>query len=80
VEEGGVVIYDEYDMVDFCQIYYNTKQFTDKRIADLEKYVNTQELFQIPFLPIELVRFDMDNNITPFLNHELAKNISELPF
>ena len=80
VEEGGVVIYDEYDMVDFCQIYYNTKQFTDKRIADLEKYVNTQELFQIPFLPIELVRFDVDNNITPFLNHELAKNISELPF
>jgi hypothetical protein len=81
VEEGGVEIYDEFEMVDLCQIYYaNTKQFTPKRIADLEKYVNTQELFQIPCLPLELVRFDEDNNIIPFLNHELAKSVSELPF
>ena len=81
VEEGGVEIYDEFEMVDLCQIYYaSTKQFTPKRIADLEKFVNTQELFQIPCLPIELVRFDKNNNITPFLNHELAKSASKLPF
>jgi hypothetical protein len=81
VNEGGVEIYDEYEMVEFCQIYYgNVKQFTPKRIAELEKLVNTQELFQIPCLPLELVRFNMDNNISPFLNHELAKSVSELPF
>ena len=80
VNEGGVLIDDTYDMIEFCQIYYdNTKQFTQKRIADLEKYVNTQELFQIPFLPIEMVRFDEDI-ITPFINHELSKSVSELPF
>jgi hypothetical protein len=81
VNEGGVLIDDTYDMIEFCQIYYdNTKQFTQKRIADLEKYVNTQELFQIPFLPIEMVRFDENGNIKDFENHLLAKSASELPF
>jgi hypothetical protein len=81
VSEGGVEIYDEYEMVEFCEIFYdNPKQFTPKRISDLEKMINTEELFQIPCLPIELVRFDEDNNVTPFLNHELAKSVSELPF
>lgn len=81
VNEGGVLIDDTYDMIEFCQIYYdNTKQFTQKRIADLEKFVNTQELFQIPFLPIEMVRFDENANIKDFENHLLAKSVSELPF
>ncbi len=81
VNEGGVKIYDEYEMLEFCDIFYeNTKQFTKKRIADLEPYVNTYELFQIPFLPIELVRFDEDSNILSLINHELAKKASELPF
>ena len=81
VDEGGLEIYDDYEMLEFCDIFYeNTKQFTKKRIADLEQYVNTQELFQIPFLPIELVRFDEHNNITLFINHELAKSCSALPF
>ena len=80
VDENGVLIENSNELIEYCEIYYNTKQFTPKRIADLEKYVNTQELFQIPFLPIELVRFDDNNNITPFLNHELAKSVSELPF
>jgi hypothetical protein len=80
VEEDGVEIYDEYEMVEFCDIFYeSTKQFTKKRIVDLEQYVNTQELFQIPFLPIELVRFE-NGNIAPFENHLLAKSVSELPF
>ena len=39
-------IIDEYDMVESCLIHYeNTKQFTNKRIAELEKYVNTQEIY-----------------------------------
>jgi hypothetical protein len=81
VEEGGTLIKNASQMVDFCEIFYdNPKQFTPKRISDLEKLVNTEGLFQIPCLPIELVRFDEDNNITPFLNHELAKSVSELPF
>lgn len=81
VDAKGTLIENASQMVDFCEILYdNTKQFTPKRIDDLEKFVNTQELYQIPCLPIELVRFDEDNNITPFLNHELAKSVSELPF
>ena len=72
VDEGGVEIYDEYEMVEICQIHYdNTKQFTQKRIADLEKFVNTQELFQIPCLPIELVRFE-NGNVKDFENHTLS--------
>jgi hypothetical protein len=81
VVDDGVLIDDAYDMVEFCQIYYdNTNQFTKKRIADLEKYVNTQELFQIPCLPIEMIRFDENGNIKDFENHLLAKSASELPF
>jgi hypothetical protein len=81
VDEGGVLIDDAYDMVEFCQIYYdNTNQFTKKRIADLEKYVNTQELFQIPCLPIEMVRFYETGGIKNFENHILSKSASELPF
>lgn len=81
VDEGSVLIDNAIMMVDFCEIYYeNTNQFTKKRIADLEKYVNTQELFQIPCLPIEMVRFDENGNIKDFENHLLAKSASELPF
>jgi len=81
IEEGGFLVENRSELIYYFEIFYdNTKQFTPKRIADLEKFVNTQELFQIPCLPVELVRFDEDNNITPFLNHELAKSVSELPF
>lgn len=81
VDEGETLIKNASQMVAFCEIFYdNPKQFTPKRIDELEKFVNTEELFQIPCLPLELVRFDEDNNITPFLNHELAKSVSELPF
>ena len=81
VEEHGFLVENPYDLIYYFEIFYdNPKQFTPKRIDDLEKFVNTQELFQIPFLPIELVRFDKDNNIAPFQNHELAKSASELPF
>ena len=79
VDEGGVEIYDEYDMIDYCQIFYeNTLQFTKKRITDLEKYVNTEELIRMPFLPIELVRFDEFGNIMDFEQHKI--NTIELPF
>ena len=79
-EDGGFLVENPSEMIYHCEIFYdNPKQFTPKRIADLEKFVNTQELFQIPFLPIELVRFE-NGNITPFENHILAKSISELPF
>jgi hypothetical protein len=79
IDEGGVEIYDEYDMIDYCQIFYdNTLQFTEKRIADLEKYVNTEELIRMPFLPIELVRFDESGNIMDFEQHKI--NTIELPF
>ena len=81
VNEGGVLIYDEYDMIDYCQIVYeNTKQFTKKRVAKLEKYVNTAELFQMPFLPMEMVRFNEKGDIRDFEQHLLALTGVELPF
>jgi hypothetical protein len=81
VDEGGVLIYDEYDMIDYCQNHYeNTKQFTKKRVADLEKLVNVAELQQMPFLPMEMVRFDENGNIKDFEQHLLALTGVELPF
>lgn len=80
-DEGGVLIYDEYDMIDYCQIVYeNTKQFTKKRVADLEKLVNVAELQQMPFLPIEMVRFDEKGGVRDFEQHLLALTGVELPF
>jgi hypothetical protein len=79
VNENGVLIDNSDEMIEYCQIYYdNTNQFTKKRISDLEKYVNTEELLRIPFLPIELVRFDEFGNITDFIQHKI--NTINLPF
>jgi hypothetical protein len=79
VNENGVLIDNSNEMIEYCQIYYdNTNQFTKKRISDLEKYVNTEELLRIPFLPIELVRFDEFGNITDFIQHKI--NTINLPF
>lgn len=81
VNEGGVLIYDEYDMIDYCQIHYeNTKQFTKKRVADLEKLVNVAELQQMPFLPMEMVRFDEKGDIRDFEQHLWVLTGVELPF
>ncbi len=81
VDEGGALIYDEYDMIDYCQIHYeNTKQFTKKRVAELEKLVNVAELQQMPFLPIEMVRFNENGDIKDFEQHLLAISAVELPF
>ena len=77
-EVDGMEVLDIEDMFESCFIHYNTKQFTDKRISDLEKYVNTEELIRIPFLPIELVRFDEFGNIMDFEQHKI--NTIDLPF
>ena len=80
VDEGGFLVENPSELIYYFEIFYdNPKQFTPKRISDLEKFVNTQELFQIPFLPIEMVRFE-NGNIAPFENHILAKSLSELSF
>lgn len=80
-EDEGIYIIDEYDMSDTFHIQYeNIKQFTTKRIADLAKYVNTKELFQMPFLPMEMVRFDENGNIQDFQQHLYAKKTAKLPF
>lgn len=80
VDEGGVLIYDEYDLIDHCKINYNTKQFTKKRVAELEKLVNVAELQQMPFLPMEMVRFNENGDIKDFEQHLLALSAVELPF
>ena len=80
-DEQGMEIIDIDDMIDSCFIYYeNTKQFTAKRVADLERLVNSSELQIMSFLPMELVRFDKDGSIEDFLQHLLCLKAVELPF
>lgn len=61
-DDKGTEILDIQDMLESCFIYYeNTKQFTKKRLSDLEKYVNPLELQVMSFFPMELVEFDIEN-------------------
>jgi hypothetical protein len=78
VNENGELIVDEFDMLDYCEIKYSIKQFTKKRLDDLEKLINTEELLRISYLPIELIRFDDFGNIKDFKLHQL--NTINLPF
>lgn len=79
VDDGGndIFVIDELDMFETCLIDYNTKQFTKKRIKDLNKLVRVAELQQIPFLPIELIQFKEDGSIKEIEQHELAKSASQ---
>lgn len=80
-DEVGMMIFDIDDMIESCFIQYeNTKQFTAKRLADLEPYVNPMELQIMSFLPMELVRFNTNGEIDDFQQHLLAKKSVELPF
>ena len=80
-DDEGMMIFDIDDMIESCFIYYeNTKQFTAKRLADLEPYVNPLELQIMSFLPMELVKFDDEGEIEDFQQHLLAKKSVELPF
>lgn len=80
VEDGGmyILVDDELAMFETCLIHYkNTKQFTKKRIKDLQKLVNVCELQQIPFLPIELIQFNEDLKIKQIEQYTLAKSASQ---
>jgi hypothetical protein len=80
-EDNGTIVNNIKEMIQFCSIYYeNTKQFTSKRISDLEIYVNTLEIRQMPFLPMEKVKFDNNGNIKDFEHHLVVLNGVELPF
>ena len=80
VEDGGIYlnIIDDIDMFEYCLVHYkDTEQFTEERIEDLEKLVSVAELQQIPFLPIEEIKFDKDGNIEQINQHILAKKACE---
>jgi len=82
-EEDGIEILDENDMTAKCMIHYeNTKQFTSKRLADLEPFVNPLELQCMSFFPMELVEFEdeNDNKIKDFYQHSIMLRKIELPF
>ena len=80
-DEGMEIIDDIENMIESCFIHYeNTKQFTKKRLSDLEAYVNTLEIRQMPFLPMEVVKFDDNGNIQDFSSHLLSLKAVELPF
>ena len=80
-EDKGTLINNINEMIQFCSINYeNTKQFTSKRISDLEIYVNTLEIRQMTFLPMEEVKFDNNGQIIDFQHHLRVLNGIELPF
>ena len=80
-EDKGTLINNINEMIQFCSIQYeNTKQFTSKRISDLEIYVNTLEIRQMTFLPMEEVKFDNNGQIMDFQHHLRILNGIELPF
>ncbi len=82
-EDEGMEILDIQDMIESCSIHYeNTKQFTTKRLSDLEKYVNPLELQVMSFFPMELVEFDNENSqgIMPFSQQMRMLKSIELPF
>lgn len=73
VSDEGVEIMNIDEMIFFCNILYeSTKQFTSKRLSDLEHYVNTLEIREMPFLPIEEVKFNDNNEIQDFENYLLV--------
>ena len=80
-EDKGTLINNINEMIQFCSINYeNTKQFTSKRISDLEIYVNTLEIRQMTFLPMEEVKFDTNFNVMPFQHHLRVLEGIKLPF
>jgi len=82
-EDEGIEMIDLYDMVESCFILYeNTKQFTKKRLSDLEEFVNPLELQVMSFFPMELVVFDIENEdeILDFPQQMRMLKSVELPF
>jgi hypothetical protein len=82
-DEEGIEIIDIQDMLETCFIYYeNTKQFTKKRLSDLEEFVNPLELQVMTFFPMELVEFDIENGeeILDFPQQMRMLRSVELPF
>jgi hypothetical protein len=82
-DEEGMEIIDIQDMIESCFIYYeNTKQFTKKRLSDIEEFVNPLELQVMTFFPMELVEFDIENGeeILDFPQQMRMLNSVELPF
>jgi hypothetical protein len=82
-EDEGIEMKNLYDMVDSCFIKYgNTKQFTNKRLSDLDEFVNPLELQLMSFFPMELVMFDIENEneILDFPQQMRMLKSVELPF
>jgi hypothetical protein len=82
-EDDGIEILDIQEMQETCFIYYeNTKQFTKKRLSDLEEFVNPLELQVMTFFPMELVEFDIENGeeILDFPQQMRMLKSVELPF
>jgi hypothetical protein len=80
-EDKGTLINNVNEMIKFCSIHYeNIKQFTSKRISDLEIYVNTLEIRQMAFLPMEEVKFDNNGHIIDFQHHLRVLEGIKLPF
>jgi len=78
---GKFEIEDEFDFIEIAFIYYNTKQFTNKRIEILKEMgLKTEEIFQIPSTPLLLIEFDDNGIIKPidYLEKAKGKKLEEI--
>jgi hypothetical protein len=65
-DNGFFEIEDEYEFLEFSFVYYKTKQFTKKRIELMKEMgLKTNEILQMPSLPLILLEFDEYGNLEP---------------
>ena len=73
-KNGFFDINDEYEFLEFSFIYYRTKQFTKKRIELMKEMgLKTNEILQMPALPLILLEFDDYGNLEPISCFNRAK-------
>jgi hypothetical protein len=73
-ENGFFEIEDEYEFLDFSFVYYKTKQFTKKRIELMKEMgLKTNEIVQLPALPLILLEFDDYGILKPISCFNQAK-------
>lgn len=70
---GKLNINNSYEFSNKCFINYNDKeQLSPDRVSNLDNHkINSEWIRHIPLYPIELIKFDSQNNIISFRHQEL---------
>jgi hypothetical protein len=80
-DNGFFEIEDEFEFIEFTFIYYNTKQFTNKRIGLMKEMgLKIEEIIQIPAIPLISIEFDDNGIIKPigYLERAKGKKLDEI--